>query len=181
MNIIEDLKYWIDSKNNKWDKKLYTKEEAEKYSKSLFNCSECINCIGCINCSFCENCYDCYECVGCRDCKDCYICGDCHNCNNCDNCDSCINCQYSYDLNHCHDYIVNPARYITLEIEGEEGQIYFYYGRTDKDFSLQVHYRDFNGSLGNFIEEIMGRDDEYSKECWEEIEKVKALFNLKGE
>lgn len=30
MNITKDLKYWVNSRNNEWDKELYTKEEAEK-------------------------------------------------------------------------------------------------------------------------------------------------------
>jgi len=50
---------YIDDKNNRWDTCLYSKEKAEKLSKSMVDCSNC------------RNCSDCSKCHDCRDCRDC--------------------------------------------------------------------------------------------------------------
>jgi hypothetical protein len=39
--------YYIDENNNKWNKNLFTREQIERYEKSLNNCSNCINCSDC--------------------------------------------------------------------------------------------------------------------------------------
>ena len=36
--------YWVDENNNKWNCYIYSKEEAEKYSKTLISCSYCSYC-----------------------------------------------------------------------------------------------------------------------------------------
>lgn len=62
--------YWVDENNNKWDAVYYTKEEAEKYSKTLVNCRDCENCEDCINCVGCRDCIRCANCIGREDCID---------------------------------------------------------------------------------------------------------------
>ncbi len=47
---------WVDIYNNKWNINFYTKEQAEKESKSLINCSYCSDCSGCSYCSGCSGC-----------------------------------------------------------------------------------------------------------------------------
>jgi len=45
----------FDGRNNSGSMDLYTKEEAEKQSKALFNCGECYNYAYCANCTFCTD------------------------------------------------------------------------------------------------------------------------------
>lgn len=42
--------YWVDENNNRWDCELYSKAEAERYSKTLIDCTECTDCNNCYNC-----------------------------------------------------------------------------------------------------------------------------------
>ena len=69
--------YWLDKNNNKWNSTIYTKEQAEKYSVTLLNCSNCSNCR---DCEYCRDCSDCSNCEYCRDCSDCRYCSDLYNC-----------------------------------------------------------------------------------------------------
>ena len=48
--------YWVDENNNKWNCYIYSKEEAEKYSKTLISCSYCSDCRDCSDCSGCSYC-----------------------------------------------------------------------------------------------------------------------------
>lgn len=57
--------YWVDEEGNKWNAHLFTEEEAEAESKTLFRCVDCTNCVNCEMCSDCVNCESCY---GCRHC-----------------------------------------------------------------------------------------------------------------
>lgn len=72
--------YWTDENGNRWDCSLFTREEAEKFSKTLINCKFCTNCISCTDCQSCEGCG---SCGGCRDCVDCEYCTDCSGCCGC--------------------------------------------------------------------------------------------------
>ena len=121
MSLIETKNnYHVDKNNNKWSIKLYTRKQAIKYSKSLFNCKNCTNCIGCnnckdcsdctncincINCNYCINCKDCNYCIGCNTCKDCKNCTYCINCKNCTYCINCKDCNYCINCKNCKDCI----------------------------------------------------------------------------
>ena len=61
--------YWIDENNNKWGCNYYTKEQAEKNSKTLTNCSDCSDCRDCSDCSDCSYCSYCSYCNDCRNCR----------------------------------------------------------------------------------------------------------------
>ena len=77
---IVEKKYnnWIDKKGNMWNCKLFTKEQAEKASKTLVNCMFCIDCTNCIKCNDCINCKDCVSCEYCNDCIKCKKCNCCY-------------------------------------------------------------------------------------------------------
>jgi hypothetical protein len=45
---------WVDENNNSWNKAIYTKEQAEKHSATMINCSYCSDCRGCSYCSDCS-------------------------------------------------------------------------------------------------------------------------------
>lgn len=57
--------YWVDDRDNKWHKNLFTEEQAEAESKSLINCYNCESCANCESCSDCINCENCYGCINC--------------------------------------------------------------------------------------------------------------------
>ena len=69
--ITENKNYWIDENSNSWNKLIYTKEQAEKLSKTLINCKNCINCFRCSYCSDCSRCSDCSDCSDCSGCSGC--------------------------------------------------------------------------------------------------------------
>ena len=48
--------YWVDENNNRWDCELYSEAKAERYSKTLIECTECTDCDNCYNCNYCYNC-----------------------------------------------------------------------------------------------------------------------------
>lgn len=98
--ILSDSNFWIDNRLNRWNKDIFTEDEAKAISISIINCYECKNCIdcnncfrcwdcyGCDNCNFCNNCTSCLDCESCVDCKssnNCYTCSKCESCNNCSN------------------------------------------------------------------------------------------------
>lgn len=72
--------YYVDDRNNKWSKSIYTEDQAEKNSKSLINCSDCSRCSRCSDCSHCS------DCSGCSDCSDCSHCSRCCDCSDCSGC-----------------------------------------------------------------------------------------------
>ena len=84
--------YWIDKNDNKWDKSLYSREQAIELSKTLTDCKECINCEYCIECINCEHCIECIYCEDCKDCRRCTYCTDC------DYCEKCIDRTFSGDF-----------------------------------------------------------------------------------
>lgn len=149
--------FWTDENNNVWNIKKYTKNEAERHSKTL------------IDCRYCRNCSDCCGCWHCRDCRDCRGCWDCHDCRDCQ------------DLYNCYGYIENPRRYVTERIGLRNDNTYFYYGKTKKDMSLQVVCGCFRGNLEEFEKDVLKKyvnNKEYREQYLKEIEKVKVLFEL---
>jgi hypothetical protein len=60
--ITQEQDKWFDFNNNYWN----SKEEAEKYSFTLINCSNCNNCNNCNSCNSCNNCYNCNSCNNCN-------------------------------------------------------------------------------------------------------------------
>ena len=97
--------YWVDEHQNKWVIYNYTKEEAERLSKTLVYCFRCVNCA---YCKECNDCYNCISCASCDSCTDCKYCVDCGRCIDCDNCKMCVRCDRSVsstactDCDHCH-------------------------------------------------------------------------------
>ena len=89
----------IDQNNNLWDTKRYTVEQAEKFSKTLINCSFCVDCCDCIDCGNCRDCRNCNGCRSCRDCRDCHSCCGCYKCRKCCGCRDCGDCR---DCNNCY-------------------------------------------------------------------------------
>lgn len=55
----EDKNYWIDENQNRWSKLFYTKEQAEKNSKTLTHCTGCTDCTDCTDCTGCTGCTNC--------------------------------------------------------------------------------------------------------------------------
>lgn len=158
--------WWIDENNNKWNAHLYTKNDAENYSKTLINC---------INCDSCDNCQNCVRCQNCDNCVDCVDCQNCVNCDSCDNCQNCVNCD------NCNGYVANPSRYITKNIGSRYSQTHFYYGKTKEDsMSIQIKCGCFHGDLKEFAKAVekTHRGNEYGEQYRKEIEKVKMLFDL---
>lgn len=98
--------YWEDKNGNKWSKSV-GEWDAEKYSKSLKNCTDCTNCINCTDCKDCISCFGCEDClncrysnycIGCRDCDSCIKCDNCMKCDECKNCDGCSHCVKCTDV-----------------------------------------------------------------------------------
>lgn len=110
--------YWVDSNNNKWHTRMYTKEKAEKNSLSLTNCEDCTNCAecknciecsfcyGCDGCRFCKYCFSCFEAVFCHYCVCCYIIKHCYHCTYCRQCLDCSGfvggSNLEKDVKHCY-------------------------------------------------------------------------------
>lgn len=61
-------KYWVIG-TNRWSKSVYSKEQAERYAKTLINCENCTNC------KFCRDCVNSRDLFYCEACKNCYFCG----------------------------------------------------------------------------------------------------------
>ena len=74
--------YW-EINGNYWSKLKYTRDQAEKLSETLINCTYCTDCRGCTDCTYCT---DCRGCRGCRDCRDCTYCTGCTGCTGCRDC-----------------------------------------------------------------------------------------------
>lgn len=166
--------YWVDEDGNRWDCKKFTREQAEKFSKSLVNCQDCYNCCDCISCNscwYCKYCIDCIDCCDCNNCYDCDFCNYCHYCRYCNDCDFC---------NYCCNYKQNPQRYTTKKIDSKNDQIIFYYGETkNNEKEIQVVCGCFRGNLEDFEKAILEThkdNDLYRKQYLKEIERVKILF-----
>lgn len=93
--------HWRDENNNKWNIRKYSKNEAERLSKTLINCKNCTDCSNCINCSDCVECEDCLNCINCFCCSKCYECEGCGKCYNCDDCKNCSDCEDCVDCIEC--------------------------------------------------------------------------------
>ena len=109
--------YWEFENGNKYSKELYSYDDAERASKTLFNCENCIDCLKCENCKDCYNCEFCYDCVNCENCYFCQECFECKNCNSWQKCEFCYDCVYCveclecYSKSHPYDDIFLEAKY----------------------------------------------------------------------
>ena len=142
--------------NNYWVDK-----NNNKWNSLFFTKEEAIVCSGSL-----ISCHDCHDCRDCRDCRNCYYCS---NCWGCWGCKGCMN---------CHDYKTNPIQYVTPKIGSRNENTRFYYDRK----TLQVVCGCFRGNLKEFEEAVLkthANNEEYKSQYLKEIEKVKALFELK--
>jgi hypothetical protein len=124
---------WVDSNNNSWSKLIYTKEQAEKYSVTLINCS---GCRGCSYCRDCSGCSDCSDCSGCRGCSYCRDCRDCRGCRDCSGCSGFKN---------------NPERIVSPVMGSRKSQTAVYWVADD----IQVVCGCFRGGLVKFREQVI--------------------------
>lgn len=46
---------WVDENNNSWNCDYYSKQKAEKLSKTMIGCSDCSDCSYCSHCSNCSD------------------------------------------------------------------------------------------------------------------------------
>lgn len=98
VKLSENGVWWIDKNDNKWNINDFSKENAELYSETLFNCQHCVDswnlthCISCIECSDCTDCDNCY--------KSSYLteCSDCVECTHLNNSNHCFRCHCGFDL-----------------------------------------------------------------------------------
>lgn len=98
VKLSENGVWWIDENGNKWNINDFSKENAEFYSETLFNCQHCVDswnltqCISCIECSDCTDCDNCY--------KSSYLteCSDCVECTHLNNSSHCFRCHCGFDL-----------------------------------------------------------------------------------
>ena len=74
MRLEKCIGVWMDENSNMWKCSHYSREEAEKLSETLKNCT---NCLDCLNCTDCNDCWRCHECIRCVSCGDCESCEDC--------------------------------------------------------------------------------------------------------
>ena len=167
--------YWEDENQNKWTCNLYTKEQAQIYSNTLYKCRECIDCKDCENCEYginlrnCENCEYCEDCEYCEYCKYCKYGKNLRNCKNCEYCENCENCK------NCEDFKYQPEIYSTKKI-GSRYSITFFYFYEKK---IYVYCGCFRGNLAKFkkkVCETYKHENEYYKQYISEIEKVKRLW-----
>lgn len=105
--VIDNIPYWIDENDNKWNAIRTSEGDAEHFSETLVNCTKCTDCqycINCISCEACENCIDCNSCYGCYRCIFCHYCEECEGCfycQICEDCTECHQCLYCYDCRKC--------------------------------------------------------------------------------
>ena len=159
--------YWTDSNNNKWNCDLYTKEQAEKYSKSLVNCHGCIDCRDCSSCSYCSGCSYCSSCSFCLYCRDCRSCRDCRDCSFCSGCSGCIDCR---------EFKSNPERITSKKIGSRNSQTTYYFNEEIE----QIVCGCFQGTLQEFKEAIKKehKNNEHSKDYFKWIEAVESYKKL---
>jgi len=166
--ITENKNYWIDENSNSWNKLIYTKEQAEKLSKTLINCKNCINCFRCSDCSDCSYCYDCSDCSGCSRCSRCSYCSRCSDCSDCSDCSGCSGCS---------DYKSNPERITSASMGSIECQATIYWVGDN----VQIICGCFNGNIEQFkakITETHG-DNEYAKQYFSWLKRVETYINSK--
>ena len=145
--------YWtVDS--NKWDEKIFTKEQSEINATTLINCSDCSDCNNCNYCSYCNNCSDCIN---------------CYNCNNCSYCIDCIDCS---DCSYCSDFKTNPERITSSKIGSRDSQSTYYWNEDHEMIICGC----FNGTLKEFENKVkethQGNEHEIAYMNW--INKIKA-------
>ena len=165
---------WIDDNNNSWSADFYTKEQAEKYSKSLIDCRDCSGCRACRDCSGCRYCSDCSDCIGCSGCHGCSGCIGCRYCSGCSDCRDCSGCIGCRDCSGCIRFVNNPQRYTTAKIGSRKENTTFYW---DNDRTLVI-CGCFRGTVEEFkkqVEEVHGNNN-YGLEYKNEIEKVEFLM-----
>lgn len=74
--MIEELNYvYIDENSNTWDKKKFSRKDAEIFSHFLVENDSYM----CEDCTYCSNCIACRECTACTNCRNCNRCDSCEN------------------------------------------------------------------------------------------------------
>ena len=166
----ENNTHWIDLNNNKWLKSVYTKEQAERYSNSLSNCSDCSNCSNCSDCSDCRYCSNCSDCRYCRNCSDCRYCSDCSDCSDCSNCSNCKYCS------NCSDFNRNPNRYTGNPIGSRRSQTTTYWLLGN----IQVVCGCFRGNLSAFKEAVASKHkgNQHEQEYLQYIKIVETIMSM---
>jgi hypothetical protein len=170
--------YWTDENNNRWSCVIYSEDQAEVFSKTLFDCKGCVNCTACIRCTDCTDCTDCARCI---DCLDCTRCIDCTNCTRCADCTGCLDCTRCIDCTNCtrcadcSTLKRNPQRYLSGNIGSRHSQTCFYWLK-DK---TQVVCGCWRGTLEEFEERVneVYPEGKYGNQYRAEIEKVKYLMS----
>ena len=175
---------WVDAKNNSWNCNLYTKEQAEEYSKSLIDCRDCSSCTYCSSCSECRDCSSCRDCSYCRDCRDCSYCRDCRDCSYCLDCSSCRDCLDCSSCRDCRDCTYcssccdckkQPQIYMTKRIGSRDASTFFY----KNNRKVFVSCGCFHGTLADFearVKEVYPVNNKYRIQYLKEIKKVKTLW-----
>lgn len=92
VKLSENGVWWIDENGNKWNINDFSKENAEFYSETLFNCQHCVDswdledCVSCTECDNCISCDNCYKSSYLTECSDCIDCAELVNCRHCFKC-----------------------------------------------------------------------------------------------
>lgn len=107
-----------DDNGNYWS----TLKDANKYAKTMYNCTDCFDCHHCTDCHHCNDidhctgctgCSWCTGCVNCTGCHHCYECLDCHKCENmvmCHHCTGCVGCHYCHYITDSNDLIAKSNK-----------------------------------------------------------------------
>lgn len=146
--IINNIPYWVDDNENKWNAIRTSEGDAEHCSKTL------VYCVRCIDCSYCINCKDCIDCTNCTECSCCYSCNKCIFCIECDNCDSCCGCRICESCTACHQCIYCYVCYFCLlceycgDCKRKFEDKYFRYGQQMDD----IKEEDINTGDNNVVE-----------------------------
>ena len=151
----KENEYWVDKNGNKWNYKVYTEEQAIKFSGTLINCK---NCIDCRDCSFCSDCSDCSDC---RDCSDCKYCSDCRSCRSC---------------RYCSDYSSNPQCFVSKKIGSRDSQTIVYWTNTS---DVQLICGCFRGNISEFEKAVLkthANNPKYLKQYTNFIKTIKYLI-----
>lgn len=89
VKLSENGVWWIDENDNKWNINDFSKENAEFYSETLFNCQDCVDS------------WDLEDCVSCTECDNCISCDNCHKSSYLTECSDCIDCAELVNCRHC--------------------------------------------------------------------------------
>ena len=143
----EKYGYWYVG-TNRWSSNKFTKEQAEKYSDTLVNCTGCTDCTGCTGCTRCTDCTDCTGCTRCRGCTGCRGCTD------------------------CTEFKSNPQRITSPKIGSRQSQSTYYW----TDEHEQVVCGCFCGTLDEFAERVKNvhGDNQHGQEYIKWIKAVKC-------